>query len=177
MCKSSVKSSLLFSCHWAEDRYPRQINANQYILFGKWIVRFSVHSLVLFPGQKFLFPYCYSLLKLSHQLVLSVISPLVFFVCGRGCLNYSCVCACVFSQSNLVEEYFEAHSSSKVVTSDRTLQKLAKKKLDQVRNVARDDCICRLFPGQLCHELCLHFFLYILCAVWLWQTYACMWSA
>nr|XP_020646823.1 origin recognition complex subunit 2 isoform X1 [Pogona vitticeps] len=33
--------------------------------------------------------------------------------------------------SNLVEEYFEAHSSSKVVTSDRTLQKLAKKKLDQ----------------------------------------------
>ncbi|XP_015743520.1 origin recognition complex subunit 2 isoform X1 [Python bivittatus] len=33
--------------------------------------------------------------------------------------------------SNLVEEYFEAHSSSKVLTSDRTLQKLEKKKLDQ----------------------------------------------
>ncbi|XP_061464028.1 origin recognition complex subunit 2 isoform X2 [Rhineura floridana] len=33
--------------------------------------------------------------------------------------------------SNLVEEYFEAHSSSKVLTSDRTLQKLQKKKLDQ----------------------------------------------
>ncbi|XP_070588167.1 origin recognition complex subunit 2 [Erythrolamprus reginae] len=32
---------------------------------------------------------------------------------------------------NLVEEYFEAHSSSKVLTSDRTLQKLEKKKLDQ----------------------------------------------
>ncbi|XP_054826204.1 origin recognition complex subunit 2 isoform X2 [Eublepharis macularius] len=33
--------------------------------------------------------------------------------------------------SNLVEEYFEAHSSSKVVTSDRTLQKLQRGKLDQ----------------------------------------------
>ncbi|KAM9123477.1 origin recognition complex subunit 2 isoform 2-T6 [Pangshura tecta] len=33
--------------------------------------------------------------------------------------------------SNLVEEYFEAHSSSKVLTSDRTLQKLQKRKLDQ----------------------------------------------
>ncbi|XP_063174083.1 origin recognition complex subunit 2 [Candoia aspera] len=33
--------------------------------------------------------------------------------------------------SSLVEEYFEAHSSSKVLTSDRTLQKLEKKKLDQ----------------------------------------------
>nr|XP_056717410.1 origin recognition complex subunit 2 [Euleptes europaea] len=33
--------------------------------------------------------------------------------------------------SNLVEEYFEAHSSSKVITSDRTLQKLQKGKLDQ----------------------------------------------
>ncbi|XP_042332728.1 origin recognition complex subunit 2 isoform X2 [Sceloporus undulatus] len=33
--------------------------------------------------------------------------------------------------SNSVEEYFEAHSSSKVLTSDRTLQKLEKKKLDQ----------------------------------------------
>uniref|UniRef100_A0ACB8G0G8 Uncharacterized protein n=1 Tax=Sphaerodactylus townsendi TaxID=933632 RepID=A0ACB8G0G8_9SAUR len=32
---------------------------------------------------------------------------------------------------NLVEEYFEAHSSSKVITSDRTLQKLKKGKLDQ----------------------------------------------
>ncbi|NXL94782.1 ORC2 protein, partial [Alectura lathami] len=33
--------------------------------------------------------------------------------------------------SNLVEEYFEAHSSSKVLTSDRTLQKLQKKRLNQ----------------------------------------------
>ncbi|NXJ10487.1 ORC2 protein, partial [Odontophorus gujanensis] len=33
--------------------------------------------------------------------------------------------------SNLVEEYFEAHSSSKVLTSDRTLQKLRRKRLDQ----------------------------------------------
>ncbi|KAI1237065.1 Origin recognition complex subunit 2, partial [Lamprotornis superbus] len=31
----------------------------------------------------------------------------------------------------LVEEYFEAHSSSKVLTSDRTLQKLRKRRLDQ----------------------------------------------
>ncbi|XP_066475878.1 origin recognition complex subunit 2 [Tiliqua scincoides] len=35
------------------------------------------------------------------------------------------------TSSNLVEEYFEAHSSSKVLTSDRTLQKLQGKKLDQ----------------------------------------------
>ncbi|KAG8558872.1 hypothetical protein GDO81_017169 [Engystomops pustulosus] len=34
-------------------------------------------------------------------------------------------------KSNLVEEYFEAHSSSKVLTSDRTLQKLQTPKLDQ----------------------------------------------
>ncbi|KAL1770632.1 origin recognition complex subunit 2 [Sigmodon hispidus] len=33
--------------------------------------------------------------------------------------------------SELVEEYFEAHSSSKVLTSDRTLQKLKRGKLDQ----------------------------------------------
>ncbi|NXN68594.1 ORC2 protein, partial [Himantopus himantopus] len=33
--------------------------------------------------------------------------------------------------SNLVEEYFEAHSSSKVLTSDRTLQKLRKRRLTQ----------------------------------------------
>ncbi|NXD95759.1 ORC2 protein, partial [Chaetorhynchus papuensis] len=32
---------------------------------------------------------------------------------------------------NLVEEYFEAHSSSKLLTSDRTLQKLRKKRLNQ----------------------------------------------
>ncbi|NXC97571.1 ORC2 protein, partial [Certhia familiaris] len=32
---------------------------------------------------------------------------------------------------NLVEEYFEAHSSSKVLTSDRTLQKLRKRKFNQ----------------------------------------------
>ncbi|MBZ3884723.1 Origin recognition complex subunit 2 [Sciurus carolinensis] len=33
--------------------------------------------------------------------------------------------------NDLVEEYFEAHSSSKVLTSDRTLQKLKRAKLDQ----------------------------------------------
>ncbi|KAJ7408091.1 Origin recognition complex subunit 2 [Willisornis vidua] len=33
--------------------------------------------------------------------------------------------------SNLAEEYFEAHSSSKVLTSDRTLQKLRKRRLSQ----------------------------------------------
>ncbi|MBW01307.1 Origin recognition complex subunit 2, partial [Eschrichtius robustus] len=33
--------------------------------------------------------------------------------------------------TDLVEEYFEAHSSSKVLTSDRTLQKLKRAKLDQ----------------------------------------------
>ncbi|NXE07244.1 ORC2 protein, partial [Lophotis ruficrista] len=33
--------------------------------------------------------------------------------------------------SNLVEEYFEAHSSSKVLTSDRTLQKLRRRRLNQ----------------------------------------------
>ncbi|XP_043931637.1 origin recognition complex subunit 2 [Protopterus annectens] len=33
--------------------------------------------------------------------------------------------------SNLVEEYFEAHKNSKVLTSDRTLQKLQAPKLDQ----------------------------------------------
>ncbi|NXR51820.1 ORC2 protein, partial [Hippolais icterina] len=32
---------------------------------------------------------------------------------------------------NLVEEYFEAHSSSKVLTSDRTLQKFRKRRLNQ----------------------------------------------
>ncbi|XP_044525328.1 origin recognition complex subunit 2 [Gracilinanus agilis] len=35
------------------------------------------------------------------------------------------------AQTDLVEEYFEAHSSSKVLTSDRTLQKLKRTKLDQ----------------------------------------------
>lgn len=33
---------------------------------------------------------------------------------------------------DLVEEYFEAHSSSKVLTSDRTLQKLRRARVDQV---------------------------------------------
>ncbi|NXC20947.1 ORC2 protein, partial [Corythaeola cristata] len=33
--------------------------------------------------------------------------------------------------TSLVEEYFEAHSSSKVLTSDRTLQKLQKRRLNQ----------------------------------------------
>lgn len=35
-----------------------------------------------------------------------------------------------------MEEYFEAHSSSKVLTSDRTLQKLQKRRLNQVRFIA-----------------------------------------
>ncbi|XP_072197970.1 origin recognition complex subunit 2 isoform X1 [Excalfactoria chinensis] len=35
------------------------------------------------------------------------------------------------SVNNIAEEYFEAHSSSKVLTSDRTLQKLRRKRLDQ----------------------------------------------
>uniref|UniRef100_A0A8C9L8F0 Origin recognition complex subunit 2 n=1 Tax=Pavo cristatus TaxID=9049 RepID=A0A8C9L8F0_PAVCR len=35
------------------------------------------------------------------------------------------------NMNNLVEEYFEAHSSSKVLTSDRTLQKLRRKRLSQ----------------------------------------------
>lgn len=38
-------------------------------------------------------------------------------------------------QSDLVEEYFEAHSSSKVLTSDRTLQKLQTPKLDRVSDL------------------------------------------
>uniref|UniRef100_A0A8C1YAA2 Origin recognition complex subunit 2 n=1 Tax=Cyprinus carpio TaxID=7962 RepID=A0A8C1YAA2_CYPCA len=37
----------------------------------------------------------------------------------------------VFCSSDLVEEYFKAHSSSKVLTSDRTLQKLQTPKLDR----------------------------------------------
>uniref|UniRef100_A0A8C2J772 Origin recognition complex subunit 2 n=1 Tax=Cyprinus carpio TaxID=7962 RepID=A0A8C2J772_CYPCA len=44
--------------------------------------------------------------------------------------SLSC-CAVVLLQSDLVEEYFEAHSSSKVLTSDRTLQKLQTPKLDR----------------------------------------------
>ncbi|KAM3855324.1 origin recognition complex subunit 2 isoform 1-T3 [Vipera latastei] len=45
-----------------------------------------------------------------------------------------------YISSNLVEEYFEAHSSSKVLTSDRTLQKLEKKNLDQesLQNLLND---------------------------------------
>ncbi|XP_075876779.1 origin recognition complex subunit 2 [Nelusetta ayraudi] len=35
------------------------------------------------------------------------------------------------TQTNLVEEYFEAHSSSKVLTSDRTLERLHTPKLDR----------------------------------------------
>uniref|UniRef100_A0A8D0GCN5 Origin recognition complex subunit 2 n=1 Tax=Sphenodon punctatus TaxID=8508 RepID=A0A8D0GCN5_SPHPU len=51
--------------------------------------------------------------------------------------------------SSLVEEYFEAHSSSKVLTSDRTLQKLQKTKLDQ-------QTLCNLLnkaPGVFTAEL------------------------
>ncbi|XP_019491154.1 PREDICTED: origin recognition complex subunit 2 [Hipposideros armiger] len=40
--------------------------------------------------------------------------------------------------SDLIEEYFEAHSSSKVLTSDRTLQKLKRAKLDQLRALVWD---------------------------------------
>lgn len=65
----------------------------------------------------------------------------------------------VFPQSDLVEEYFEAHSSSKVLTSDRTLQKLQTPKLDRVSDLAaaEDYEICarsnagvRLFCRKLC---------------------------
>lgn len=44
-------------------------------------------------------------------------------------------------EPNLVEEYFEAHSSSKVLTSDRTLQKLQTPKLDR-------DTLLRLLDGK-----------------------------
>ena len=37
------------------------------------------------------------------------------------------------NQPSMVEEYFEAHGSSKVLTSDRTLQRLHTPKLDRVR--------------------------------------------
>lgn len=36
------------------------------------------------------------------------------------------------SQPSMVEEYFEAHGSSKVLTSDRTLERLHTPKLDRV---------------------------------------------
>lgn len=36
------------------------------------------------------------------------------------------------TQTSMVEEYFEAHSSSKVLTSDRTLERLHTPKLDRV---------------------------------------------
>ncbi|XP_026885259.2 origin recognition complex subunit 2 [Electrophorus electricus] len=44
-------------------------------------------------------------------------------------------------EPNLVEEYFEAHSSSKVLTSDRTLQKLQTPKLDR-------ETLFRLLDGK-----------------------------
>ncbi|XP_062383992.1 origin recognition complex subunit 2 isoform X2 [Sardina pilchardus] len=44
-------------------------------------------------------------------------------------------------QPNLVEEYFEAHSSSKVLTSDRTLERLQTPKLDR-------DTLVRLLDGK-----------------------------
>uniref|UniRef100_A0A4W4HC10 Origin recognition complex subunit 2 n=1 Tax=Electrophorus electricus TaxID=8005 RepID=A0A4W4HC10_ELEEL len=47
----------------------------------------------------------------------------------------------VGSRPNLVEEYFEAHSSSKVLTSDRTLQKLQTPKLDR-------ETLFRLLDGK-----------------------------
>lgn len=55
-------------------------------------------------------------------------------VCSEG-LNVCVTSKCVSFQPNLVEEYFEAHSSSKVLTSDRTLQKLKTPKLDRVSAV------------------------------------------
>ncbi|XP_062869150.1 origin recognition complex subunit 2 [Trichomycterus rosablanca] len=45
------------------------------------------------------------------------------------------------SEPSLVEEYFEAHSSSKVLTSDRTLQKLQTPKLDR-------ETLIRLLDGK-----------------------------
>ncbi|XP_063067890.1 origin recognition complex subunit 2 isoform X2 [Engraulis encrasicolus] len=44
-------------------------------------------------------------------------------------------------EPNLVEEYFEAHSSSKVMTSDRTLERLQTPKLDR-------DTLVRLLDGK-----------------------------
>ncbi|KAL2087517.1 hypothetical protein ACEWY4_016345 [Coilia grayii] len=44
-------------------------------------------------------------------------------------------------EPNLVEEYFEAHSSSKVMTSDRTLERLQTPKLDR-------DTLLRLLNGK-----------------------------
>lgn len=44
-------------------------------------------------------------------------------------------------EPNLVEEYFEAHSTSKVLTSDRTLEKLQTPKLDR-------DTLLRLLDGK-----------------------------
>lgn len=38
----------------------------------------------------------------------------------------------LLSQPSMVEEYFEAHGSSKVLTSDRTLERLHIPKLDRV---------------------------------------------
>uniref|UniRef100_A0AAR2JX20 Origin recognition complex subunit 2 n=1 Tax=Pygocentrus nattereri TaxID=42514 RepID=A0AAR2JX20_PYGNA len=55
-------------------------------------------------------------------------------VCVHLCKHFS-------FQSNLVEEYFEAHSSSKVLTSDRTLQKLQTPKLDR-------ETLLRLLGGK-----------------------------
>uniref|UniRef100_UPI00398E4F65 origin recognition complex subunit 2 n=1 Tax=Pristiophorus japonicus TaxID=55135 RepID=UPI00398E4F65 len=53
------------------------------------------------------------------------------------------------AQPSLVELYFEAHSSSKVLTSDRTLQKLQTPKLDQ-ETLARLLCDDNLpFVGEL----------------------------
>uniref|UniRef100_A0A6I8Q043 Origin recognition complex subunit 2 n=1 Tax=Xenopus tropicalis TaxID=8364 RepID=A0A6I8Q043_XENTR len=52
--------------------------------------------------------------------------------------------------SNLVEEYFEAHSSSKVLTSDRTLQRLQTPKLDQETLRKLLDQTPLAFAGELC---------------------------
>ncbi|KAM5152879.1 origin recognition complex subunit 2 isoform 2-T2 [Mantella aurantiaca] len=54
-------------------------------------------------------------------------------------------------KSNLVEEYFEAHSSSKVLTSDRTLQKLQTPKLDQETLRKLLDQTPTTFKDDLCY--------------------------
>nr|XP_033801364.1 origin recognition complex subunit 2 isoform X2 [Geotrypetes seraphini]XP_033801365.1 origin recognition complex subunit 2 isoform X2 [Geotrypetes seraphini] len=51
--------------------------------------------------------------------------------------------------SDLVENYFEAHSSSKVLTSDRTLQKLQTPKLDQETLHSVLDNVPPTFPVEL----------------------------
>lgn len=46
------------------------------------------------------------------------------------------------NQPSMVEEYFEAHGSSKVLTSDRTLERLHTPKLDRVSICNSQCCKC-----------------------------------